>query len=91
MRTDLQGCLRTEVLQADLLQEELLQPEGPVLQEELLRKEELLRTDLCRRRTDLRLRRSGRSGCSGRAEGCSEGSGPEGREGCLVRKVDASA
>ena len=91
LRTDLQGRLRAEVLQADLLQE-ALQPERPALQEELLREEELLRADLCRRRTDLRLRRSGRrpgspEGRSGRPEG----PGSEGREGRLVRKSDASA
>jgi hypothetical protein len=74
LRTDLQGRLRAEVLQARLLQEAQLLPEGSVqpLQEVVLQAE-LLRADLCRRRTDLRLRRSGRRSGPGRCSGCPEG------------------
>ncbi|MBL9081064.1 MAG: hypothetical protein JNK76_04620 [Planctomycetales bacterium] len=83
LRTDLQGRLRAEVLQARLLQEAQQLPEGPVqpLQEVVLQAE-LLRADLCRRRTDLRLRRSGRRSGSGRCpEGPEAGSQGPGSEG----------
>lgn len=61
------------MLQARLLQEAQLLPEGSLqpLQEVVLQAE-LLRADLCRRRTDLRLRRSGRCSGPGRQAGCPE-------------------
>jgi hypothetical protein len=83
LRTDLQGRLRAEVLQARLLQEAQQLPEGSVqpLQEVVLQAE-LLRADLCRRRTDLRLRRSGcRSGPGRCPEGPEAGSQGPGSEG----------
>lgn len=69
------------MLQARLLQEAQLLPEGPlqplqeVVLQEVVLQAELLRADLCRRRADLRLRRSGRR--PGRCSGC-----PEDPEAC---------